>query len=363
MKRIAIIPSYEAFENNRLIDVDLNADGHLSAAVALFYDLRKDYEVHTYDVFSNLSDIDFFIMERPDFYLLSKLYNGLKKKNLIFIPWEPPVVLSAHSSKNLLRLSKYFKYILTWNDALIDGRKFKKISYAQSLIINYSKPDFIDFQNKHLLTQVSSNLSSNHSDELYSLRKRFNLNADRILADHEFKFYGRGWDKNVHSNYGGVIENKSATLSNFRFTLCFENMRNIEGYITEKIFDAFSAGVVPIYYGASNVTEYIPKNTFIDYRDFATDHELIAYIRNMPYEEWLEYIHSAQAFLNSDAAKVFSIDHFVSTIREVIELMETKPVGREHTFDLALFLQGQLYGLKKNIKNFIRPALKALKFR
>jgi hypothetical protein len=47
----------------------------------------------------------------------------------------------------------------------------------------------------------------------------------------------------------------------------------------------------------------------------------------------------------------------------VIELMETKPVDREQTFDLALFLHGQLYGLKKNIKNIVRPVLKALKIR
>jgi len=363
MKKIAIIPSYEVFENNRLIEADFNVDGRLSAAVSLFHDLRKEYQVHTYDVFSNLNHIDIVIMERPDYYLLSKLYNGHKKRNLIFIPWEPPVVLSAHSSENLLRLSKYFKYILTWNDLLIDGRKFKKVNYAHSLTINYGKSRFIDFQNKQLLVQVSSNLSSNHPDELYSLRRRFNLNADRILVDQEYKFYGRGWDKNAYSNYGGVIENKLTTLSNFKFNLCFENMRNINGYITEKIFDAFSAGVVPIYYGASNITSYIPKNAFIDYRDFATDQELIAYIRNMPYEDWLEYIHSAQAFLNSDDAKVFSINHFVSTIREVIELIETKPVDREDSFDLTLFLQGHLYGLKKNFKNIARPVLKALKIR
>jgi hypothetical protein len=128
MKKIAIVPSYEILENNRLLDPKLNVDGHLSSAVALIDNLRKDYEVNTYDLFSNLSDVDIFIIERPDYFLISKVYNEFKKRNLIFIPWEPPLVTREHSPEKLHRMSKYFKAILTWNDALIDGSKFKKIN-------------------------------------------------------------------------------------------------------------------------------------------------------------------------------------------------------------------------------------------
>ena len=106
MKKIAIVPSYEVFENNQLIDPELNLDGHLSSASDLFQNLRKDYEVHTYDMFTNLKEIDIFIIERPDLYLINKFYNELKKRNLIFIPWEPPLVMSEHSPDNLLRLCK-----------------------------------------------------------------------------------------------------------------------------------------------------------------------------------------------------------------------------------------------------------------
>jgi hypothetical protein len=241
-------------------------------------------------------------------------------------------------------MSKYFKAILTWNDALIDGSKFKKINYAQSLIAYNDKIEFVDFQKKQLLTQVSSNLSSNHPNELYSLRKRFNANKDFILTKEEFVFYGRGWNNLNYTNFGGEIENKLSTLSNFKFTLCFENMSNVDGYITEKIFDAFSAGVVPIYFGAQNIAHHIPRNSFIDYRDFSTDHELIEYIRNVSYNEWLDYIRSAQDFLNSDAAKTFSIDHFVTSIREVIEMIENESLSIEYSFDIGLFFCGQWFG-------------------
>lgn len=44
-------------------------------------------------------------------------------------------------------------------------------------------------------------------------------------------------------------------------------MRGEKGYITEKIFDCFFPGVIPIYWGAENVTDYIPQDTFIDRRN------------------------------------------------------------------------------------------------
>ena len=45
-------------------------------------------------------------------------------------------------------------------------------------------------------------------------------------------------------------------------------MRDVLGYITEKIFDSFAAWCVPVYWGASNVTDYIPEGCFIDRRKF-----------------------------------------------------------------------------------------------
>ena len=45
-------------------------------------------------------------------------------------------------------------------------------------------------------------------------------------------------------------------------------MSDTPGYMTEKIWDSFKAKTVPVYWGASNIEEYVPKNCFIDYRDF-----------------------------------------------------------------------------------------------
>jgi hypothetical protein len=43
----------------------------------------------------------------------------------------------------------------------------------------------------------------------------------------------------------------------------------MKGYITEKIFDCFYAGTVPIYYGASDISDFIDPKSFIDYQNFS----------------------------------------------------------------------------------------------
>ena len=48
--------------------------------------------------------------------------------------------------------------------------------------------------------------------------------------------------------------NKIQYLSRFRFSICPENS-NAPGYVTEKLFEAFLAGAVPIYWGAGGAPE------------------------------------------------------------------------------------------------------------
>lgn len=49
-------------------------------------------------------------------------------------------------------------------------------------------------------------------------------------------------------------DNKRAYLRQFKFNLCLENSDS-EGYVTEKIFDAISAGCIPVYWGSGNDPE------------------------------------------------------------------------------------------------------------
>ena len=59
------------------------------------------------------------------------------------------------------------------------------------------------------------------------------------------------------------LDRAVAAYSEFRFVLCFENGL-AESYITEKIVNAFLAGAVPIYMGASDVGRHFDNRSFVD---------------------------------------------------------------------------------------------------
>ena len=108
-------------------------------------------------------------------------------------------------------------------------------------------------------------------------------------------------------------------MKNYKFSICFENTTNIDGYITEKIFDCFTAGTVPIYSGCPNIEKYIPSNCFIDMRNFSTIQDLYNYINSMSYREYQEILDNIQKFLQSKQGWIFTPECFAQTLLKSIE--------------------------------------------
>jgi hypothetical protein len=228
-----------------------------------------------------------------------ELFKKFPKKKLLLFMWEPPVVQKATSA-----YYDGFKRVYTWNDDLVDNVKFFKFYYP---VLQPMVKNLPSFEEKKLVTQMSSNKKSKHSKELYKEREA----VIQFFEDKDvFDFYGYAWGEKGYKNYRGTVDNKLDTLKNYRFNVCYENMRDVKGYITEKIFDSFAAGSVPIYWGASNVTDYIPKNCFIDRRDFKDFAEVYEYINTMDKTTYDAYLKNIQEYLQSDKAKLFSQEMF-----------------------------------------------------
>lgn len=62
------------------------------------------------------------------------------------------------------------------------------------------------------------------------------------------------WRNNTRELWEEYNNDKLEYMTNFRFNICAEN-DNTENYVTEKIFDAFLTGCIPIYYGSNNNPE------------------------------------------------------------------------------------------------------------
>jgi hypothetical protein len=122
----------------------------------------------------------------------------------------------------------------------------------------------------------------------------------------------------IRKTYRGPVESKHEAMSHYTFAICYENML-LEGWINEKIFDAFLSGTVPVYLGGTDVADFIPEDCFIDPRRFAGHAELETYLRALSPEEIEGYRENAREFMSSEAFYPFSRRAFADILVEAVE--------------------------------------------
>jgi hypothetical protein len=118
--------------------------------------------------------------------------------------------------------------------------------------------------------------------------------------------------------YRGPARYKNETLSGYTFALCFENMI-LKGRITEKLFDCFFAGTVPVYLGAPDVADHVPSDCFIDMRRFLDYRELRDFLRSLGAREIQAYRDSAREFLRSPRFEPFTKAAFARLFARIVE--------------------------------------------
>jgi hypothetical protein len=224
------------------------------------------------------------------------------KDNLVYFLWEPWLVDPSYYD--------LFSRVYTYDDSLIDGKKFFKFYYPVMQQMHSGLPVFED---KKFCTLVASNWT----EERVQMIKFFETKPEG-----EFEFFGNSaYNSRLYHGAipgGHTSDEKINTLKNYRFCICFENTHHLKGYITEKIFGCFAAGCVPVYWGAPNIEEYIPKKCFIDYRDFPTHEALYQHLKMMSKEAHNQYVENIRAFLKSEKAQLFTPAHFDKVFYEAI---------------------------------------------
>lgn len=113
------------------------------------------------------------------------------------------------------------------------------------------------------------------------------------------------------------IEDKLKTISFYKFSICFENV-SYPGYITEKIIDCFVAGVIPIYLGAPNIEKFIPRNSFIDMRNFDSWEKLYRYLAKIDSYKAAKMIKNGRNFLRSSKGKLYSQEEFANFVGKLV---------------------------------------------
>lgn len=326
----AIVPTSSDRDHDKLFDISdqsLNADNRLMTYYEIRFQMKKDgHDLRTYDMYEDYSEVDYFIFYRKATKLwINLLLKGYEDK-IIYYACEPETVVPEHSATGLRTLSDYYKAILTWNDEAVDDIARFKIS---STYYFHPQRGTISFDNRRLLVSISSNKNTQSAKGLYQERKRI-IEYFEGIAGNDFALFGRGWENPNYRNYMGSCKDKFAVFCNFRFVLCLENMKDVCGYISEKIFDCFMAGTVPVYQGAVNIADFVPQECFIDYSAFKTPEELYTFLKNMDRETWLQYMNAIEDYIGSERISPFTAAGYCKTIYHVVDKM------KQRTFHLGL---------------------------
>ena len=276
---------------------------------------------------------EFLNLKSPD---LEIHLNAWKKDNS---KWPVFCILTEtnyiHPDNSNIDLLKDYKHIFSWNSDLVTMGLATKIQLAhpmgKGIIDGYEKRD-------QLVVLFGSNRSIrgwHPKNNLYSERVKTIRWFERYAPD-VFALYGKKWNMSgrlptrfgaiIHSiekrlpfrycsfpSWKGVILNKQDILKSSRFSIVYENIKGLKGYITEKIFDAFVAGNVPIYWGAEDIDNYIPKDCFIDRRNFINHQKLYDFLKNMPEKQYITYQENIKNFLENQSEE-FTCKKFAEII-------------------------------------------------
>jgi hypothetical protein len=275
------------------------------------------YDLRTVDLATNAETLLAFGEEYPR-----------KFKKQFFFVYENQFIKKFNLSKKI----NQYKKIFTWNDDDVDSNKIIKYYYPQYFI----QREFNKYEDRALMLSMIANnkcVSSHTPNDMYLERQKIIEYFENFSS--EFELFGTGWNLPFMKNsfiskannrlkirprsdklnvYKGFALSKASVYENCKFSICFENVKNINGYITEKIFDSFYSGCVPVYSGAKNVGLYIPKDCYIDYEEFEDIQDLHLFLSRMTPETYHEYQINIANYLKGADFMKFSYVNFCDII-------------------------------------------------
>lgn len=246
----------------------------------------------------------------------------------ILVVSESPIICPANQNSKLRKLADK---IFTWETNSVESCA-SWIGCGCSFDDQDTKNGFIEDSKTKDLCMIIGNKSSSQREELYSTRR----SAIRYFenSDVSFDLYGTGWNQRSYAgllrplnklkiarsfnhkmplSYRGTINSKTQALQSYRFALAFENARSMNGYVSEKIFDTLRSGVIPIYIGAENITEFIPDSIYINANQMSFE-DIEQTIFSMSKEEYRERLNYIEQYMAEFQKSGFDFNHWAEKI-------------------------------------------------
>jgi len=261
---------------------------------------------------------------------------GLADSGATLVRMEPKVVLPANFARGR---SRQFEKIITLGG--IPGQADNGLPWPQNWPAQFS---FSDPERKSRLERavlVNSHKISLIKGELYSLRRA------SLLQIKEIDLYGPGWESPISiqiikllkafmfailnlqfpqiqsmrwwfrkfKNWQGVAPEKVEIMSNYKYALVIENSHE---YMSEKLFDAFFAGCIPVYVGPPVEKFGIPKELV-----FQAEPNLESISRALhqaKLKDYEDYLRSLKKYLESP--ETFTLWNRESVYSRILEIIQ-----------------------------------------
>ncbi len=250
------------------------------------------------------------------------------------IATENPYICSLNMNRAYL---EQFAGVFTWNTNFADLPNVSHV-FIPNQIRYQSSPTFSERPIFACIINANKAFPKGLENDLYQERLRV-IRWYEKNAPTNFSLYGLGWGKpepafsasekfarrlkrlasqifgyKPFPSYVGEVVNKESIYRKTKFAYCYENVANLPDYISEKIFDCFFSGCVPVYWGSNTITDHIPESCFIDRRKFKNTEETHHYLLSIDSHEYTKYQESISKFLLSPKAMEFDTTTYVHTI-------------------------------------------------
>ena len=117
------------------------------------------------------------------------------------------------------------------------------------------------------------------------------------------------------NNIGGAVKDKISFQRSHKFAIACENC-SYDGYVTEKIMEAFASDTIPIYYGDPNITKDFNAKSFINVHDFNNLDELLLRVEEIDNNDELYLSMLNESVLNPHA-EIGDLEAFLTYIFEM----------------------------------------------
>jgi hypothetical protein len=275
----------------------------------------------------------------------------------VLILWEAPLGRPRFFDK---RNHEMFDAVMTYDPGLVDDKRYFRFYLPLGLPVRQVADP--PFEQRRPLVMVNSNRFAGiwaqrqsglaglpffgsalsgwkispkaflfqNSGQLYTRRRQIARLADQMFPG-ILDTYGAGWqgesmswmhrlvpNRKYACGKGPFIGQKFDLIPGYRFVLAFENMMGNRGYVSEKIFDAFQGGSVPLYLGDEQINSVVAPDAFVDCRQFKSNRQILEFVRDCGKDQWQKLVTAGKKYLASSQAANFGTPHFVDSVMKLI---------------------------------------------